>query len=65
MEINDTTADAIRKVTDYLAEEFDDFERHLRDGGEREHHIHHYVLLLEELLDEYEREQAHLNITNP
>lgn len=58
--LNQTTADAIRKVTTYLAEEFDDYERFLRRGGDSEDHIAHYVALLEELLDTYEREQQQL-----
>lgn len=47
-------AEALRRVTDYLAEEHDDMQVCLTMGGKPEDHIAYYVTVLEGLLDAYD-----------
>ena len=51
-------ADALRKVTTYLAEEHDDMQMFVERGGNPERHIAHYVAVLERLLNEYDTTQG-------
>lgn len=47
-------AEALRKVTTYLAEEHDDMQMFVERGGNPERHIAHYVAVLERLLNDYD-----------
>ena len=47
-------AEALRRVTTYLAEEHDDMQVYVTMGGKPEDHIAHYVTVLEGLLDAYD-----------
>ena len=47
-------AEALRRVTAYLAEEHDDMQEFLARGGKPERHIAYYVTVLEGLLDAYD-----------
>jgi hypothetical protein len=47
-------AEALRRVTTYLAEEHDDMQVYLTMGGKPEDHIAYYVTVLEGLLDAYD-----------
>lgn len=51
--LTQTHADALRKVTTYLAEEHDDMQMFVERGGDPERHIAHYVTVLEGLLTDY------------
>ena len=51
-------ADALRRVTNYLAEEHDDMEMYVQRGGKPENHIAYYVTVLEGVLDAYDNEQT-------
>ena len=51
-------AEALRRVTNYLAEEHDDMQMFVERGGNPERHIAHYVKVLEELLAEYDTTQG-------
>ena len=51
-------AEALRRVTNYLAEEHDDMQMYVQRGGEPENHIAHYVTVLEGLLNEYDTTQG-------
>lgn len=51
-------AEALRRVTTYLAEEHDDMQAYVERGGEPEDHIAHYVTVLESLLNAYDTTQG-------
>jgi hypothetical protein len=47
-------AEALRRVTTYLAEEHDDMQMYVtRGGGNPKDHIAYYVTVLEDLLNAY------------
>lgn len=47
-------ADALRKVTTYLAEEHDDMQMFVERGGHPERHIAYYLTILENLVTDYD-----------
>lgn len=51
-------AEALRRVTTYLAEEHDDMQAFLARGGKPERHIAYYVTVLEGLLHTYDTTQG-------
>lgn len=51
-------AEALRRVTAYLAEEHDDMQMYVERGGDPERHIAHYVTVLEGLLNDYDTTQG-------
>lgn len=53
-----THAEALRRVVNYLAEEHDDMQMFIQRGGNPEHHIAHYVKVLEGLLAAYDTTQG-------
>jgi hypothetical protein len=54
-------AEALRRVTTYLAEEHDDMQMYVERGGTPENHIAHYVTVLEGLLNDYDTTKGESN----